>query len=81
MPGSGLGGPTPGPNRWRTCSSPASRPGPPRAPRPEISKARRSFLIGAAIGLLLLGVTMAAMVARRGGHPSGAPPSPPAQQH
>jgi serine/threonine-protein kinase len=81
MPGSGLGGPTPGPESLANVLEPGVAPRPAPAPRPELSKARRSFLIGAAIGLLLLGVTMAAMVARRGGHPSGATPSPPAQQH
>jgi hypothetical protein len=43
------------------------------------AKARRSFLIGAAIGLLLLGATMAAVVARKGGNHPEPPPSPSAQ--
>jgi len=59
----GLTGPTPGPESLANVLEPGVSPAPapaPQPPRPEVAKARRSFLIGAAIGLLLLGVTMAA---------------------
>jgi hypothetical protein len=81
-PAPGLTGPTPGPESLANVLEPGmpavAAPAP--VPRPETAKARRSFLIGAAIGLLLLGVTMAAVVARRGGHPAGAAPTT-APQH
>jgi serine/threonine protein kinase len=76
-PAAGLTGPTPGPESLANVLEPGVSPPPapaPAPPRPEIVKARRSFLIGAAIGLVLLGITMAAVVARRGGHPAGAAP-------
>jgi eukaryotic-like serine/threonine-protein kinase len=81
MPGSGLGGPTPGPEALANLLEPGAAPKAAPPTSAATAKARRSFLIGAAIGLLLLGVTMAAMVARRGGHSAGATPTPPAQQH
>jgi serine/threonine protein kinase len=71
-----LGGPTPGPETLASVLEPATLVPAAAAARPELAKARRSFLIGAAIGLLLIGVTMAAMVVRRGsGHAVGAPAS------
>jgi serine/threonine-protein kinase len=75
-PAPGLTGPTPGPESLANVLEPGVPPVAAHAPapRPETTKARRSFLIGAAIGLLLLGVTMAAVVARRGGHPAGVSP-------
>jgi eukaryotic-like serine/threonine-protein kinase len=69
-----LGGPTPGPEALASVLEPGSTAARP-APAPDIAKARRSFLIGAAIGLVLLGVTMAAMIARRGGSHAGAAPA------
>jgi serine/threonine protein kinase len=84
-----LGGPTPGPETLASVLEPAvaGTATSARASRVsslggELTKARRSFLIGAAIGLLLLGATMAAMVARRGGgHPARATPSASSQSH
>ena len=76
-PPSGLGGPTPGPESLANVLEPGVSPAPvpaPQPPSPEVVKARRSFLIGAAIGLVLLGITMAAVVAHRGGHSAGAAP-------
>ena len=76
-PAQGLTGPTPGPESLANVLEPGVSPPPAPMPapvRPEVLKARRSFLIGAAIGLVLLGITMAAVVARRGGHPAGAAP-------
>jgi serine/threonine-protein kinase len=73
----GLTGPTPGPESLANVLEPGASPPPVPAaapPRPELAKARRSFLIGAAIGLVLLGITMAAVIARRGGHSAGAAP-------
>jgi serine/threonine protein kinase len=73
-----LGGPTPGPEALAAVLEPGSTTtmAPRPAPHPDTAKARRSFLIGAAIGLLLLGVTLAVMVAKRGGgHPAGAAPA------
>jgi hypothetical protein len=76
-----LGGPTPGPESLASILEPgtvAARP----APTHDMAKARRSFLIGAAIGLLLLGATLAVMVAKRGGaHPAGAPAATSGQTH
>jgi serine/threonine protein kinase len=81
-PAPGLTGPTPGPESLANVLEPGMPPvaAPAPAPRPEIAKARRSFLIGAAIGLVLLAITMATVVARRGGHPEGATPAT-APQH
>jgi len=73
----GLTGPTPGPESLANVLEPGMSPAPAPVPaplRPELAKARRSFLIGAAIGLVLLAITMATVVARRGGHPAGAAP-------
>jgi hypothetical protein len=65
-----LNGPTPGPEALARVLEPGTVTTP-TAPSADTAKARRSFLIGAAIGLLLLGITMAAMVARRSGaHPA-----------
>ena len=78
-----LGGPTPGPDTLASVLEPGVL-APARAPGVGVdtARARRSFLIGAAIGLLLLGVTMAAVVARKGGgHPPGATPSSSSQPH
>jgi serine/threonine-protein kinase len=73
-----LGGPTPGPEALASVLEPGSSSV--VAPRPvpvhDVAKARRSFLIGAAIGLLLLGVTMAATLARRGRKHAGVAPAP-----
>jgi serine/threonine-protein kinase len=83
-PAAGLTGPTPGPESLANVLEPGVSPAPapvPAAQRPEVAKARRSFLIGAAIGLVLLAITMAAVVARRGGHPAGAAPVTAPQQH
>jgi serine/threonine-protein kinase len=64
-----LNGPTPGPEALARVLEPGTVTTP-TAPSADTAKARRSFLIGAAIGLLLLGITMAAIVARRSGaHP------------
>jgi serine/threonine-protein kinase len=76
-PAVGLTGPTPGPESLANVLEPGMSPAPAPVPaplRPEVAKARRSFLIGAAIGLVLLAITMATVVARRGGHPAGAAP-------
>jgi serine/threonine protein kinase len=71
-----LGGPTPGPETLASVLEPGTAASTPVAPHVDLAKARRSFIIGAAIGLLLLGITMAAMVARRaGGHPARPAPA------
>ena len=80
----GLTGPTPGPESLANVLEPGMSPAPAPVPaplRPELAKARRSFLIGAAIGLVLLAITMATVVARRGGHPAGAAPVTAPQPH
>ena len=83
-PAVGLTGPTPGPESLANVLEPGMSPAPAPVPaplRPELAKARRSFLIGAAIGLVLLAITMATVVARRGGHPAGAAPVTAPQPH
>jgi serine/threonine protein kinase len=68
-----LAGPTPGPEALASALEPALFGDRPK-PRASAGKAKRSFLIGAAIGLVLLGATMAAVIARKGGAPRSAPP-------
>ena len=74
-----LGGPTPGPEALASVLEPGTA-ATSVAPSGELAKARRSFIIGAAIGLLLLGITMAALVARRGGGHSARPAATSASQ-
>jgi len=75
-----LGGPTPGPEALASALEPAIADiaAPPIAAKPAKPKgaAGRSFLIGAAIGLVVLGVTLAAMVARKGSHAAEPPTAP-----
>jgi serine/threonine-protein kinase len=69
----GRGGPTPGPEALASVLEPSivTRPSPPER------KAGRSFLVGAVVGVMLLGAAVAALVARKG---SPAPaPAPQAQ--
>jgi serine/threonine-protein kinase len=72
-----LGGPTPGPEALASALEPAiadiAAPPPTARPAKPKAAAGRSFLIGAAIGLVVLGVTLAAMVARKGSHEPPAP--------
>jgi hypothetical protein len=69
-----LGGPTPGPEALASALEPAIAdvvaPPQPRPARPKMGSGAsgRSFLIGAAIGLVVLGATLAAMMARKGSH-------------
>jgi serine/threonine-protein kinase len=69
-------GPTPGPESLASVLEPSSRDLPsssPSAPRPR-SRAARSFVIGVAIGVVLLGATVAALIAKKS--PGHAAPMP-----
>jgi serine/threonine-protein kinase len=65
------GGPTPGPEALASVLEPSTI----TVGRPPPKKAGRSFLFGAFIGIVLLGVAVAALVSRK----TGSPPPPQAQ--
>jgi eukaryotic-like serine/threonine-protein kinase len=67
-----LGGPTPGPETLANVLEP---PGPVVTPPPPVRKPARSFLIGVAIGVVLLGAAVAVMVGKKSGGPG------PSQHH
>jgi serine/threonine-protein kinase len=67
------GGPTPGPEALASVLEPSIV----TVGRPPERKAGRSFLVGAVVGVALLGAAVAALVARKGGSPP--PPAPQVQ--
>ena len=83
------GGPTPGPESLASVLEPtpapqrAPAPAQPAAPQPRVAmrgkaKAGKSFLIGVAIGIVILGAAVAVVIAKKPAATPNPPPPPPA---